>query len=415
MPAISVVIPVYNAAPFLREALDSLLAQTCGDFEAIAVNDGSTDNSLEILQEYAARDSRIRILDGPNGGYGKAMNRGMDAATGKYMAILEPDDYLPREAYAILLEKAEKHQLDVVRGAHCSFFEQEGHREYMYRTPQYELGRVFRPLDDIPGVFQCGPGIWCNIYGLSFLRQYGIRFHESPGASYQDTGFFLLCAVYAERYMLIPDAVYMYRMDNPASSVKSVDGKRDALLKEYEYIKACLKKNPDIWPLSSLPFYWCFMCGQRWVYRQLSEAIRPGFVETLRTYVAGCLNDGAMLPETEWLMQSIAHGNDEVLQEFTSDHGDEKQKNIVKKIMGFSWYSVSMSAERTVRRLFGVPILERRRVAAWQQLAPWLVVANGYKNRYFLFGVPLGERWSVPCGKLVDAELVPAMVNPALM
>ena len=68
MPAISVVIPVYNAAPFLREALDSLLAQTCGDFEAIAVNDGSTDNSLEILQEYAARDSRIRILDGPNGG-----------------------------------------------------------------------------------------------------------------------------------------------------------------------------------------------------------------------------------------------------------------------------------------------------------------------------------------------------------
>ena len=156
MPAISVVIPVYNAAPFLREALDSLLAQTCGDFEAIAVNDGSTDNSLEILQEYAARDSRIRILDGPNGGYGKAMNRGMDAATGKYMAILEPDDYLPREAYSILLPLAEEHQLDVVRGTYLSFYEEGGERHYQYAIPLRRPGEVFCPRLEGAGVFEIG-------------------------------------------------------------------------------------------------------------------------------------------------------------------------------------------------------------------------------------------------------------------
>ena len=110
-PEISVVLPIYNAAAYLRPALDSLLAQSLSDWEAICVNDGSTDNSLEILREYAAMDRRFRILDGPNGGYGKAMNRGMDAAAGKYIAILEPDDELPRHAYRHLYASGETYRV----------------------------------------------------------------------------------------------------------------------------------------------------------------------------------------------------------------------------------------------------------------------------------------------------------------
>ncbi len=224
----------------LREALDSLLAQTCGDFEAIAVNDGSSDNSLEILKEYAARDSRIRILDGPNGGYGQALNLGMDAATGKYMAILKPNDYLPRDAYATLLPLAEEHQLDVVRGTYCSFFEMEGERKFQYVIPLRRPNETFCPRNELPGVLEFGTHIWTGLYCLSFLQKHGIRFHESPGASYQDTGFFFLTAAYAERYMLSDEVAYIYRTDNPKSSINTPGDKRNVRLKEYEYIREAL-------------------------------------------------------------------------------------------------------------------------------------------------------------------------------
>ena len=86
MPKVSVVVPTYNVEKYLAECMDSLLGQTLQDMEFVCVNDGSTDSSLEILKQYAAKDDRVKILDGPNGGYGKAMNRGLDACTGEYGA-----------------------------------------------------------------------------------------------------------------------------------------------------------------------------------------------------------------------------------------------------------------------------------------------------------------------------------------
>lgn len=115
-PLISVIIPIYNAEEFLRPCLDSLLRQTFTEYEAILVNDGSTDKSLDVMREYAAKDDRFKVLDFPNGGYGKAMNRGMDAARGLYMAILEPDDMLPRKAYEVLWKEVEKKQGRILFG-----------------------------------------------------------------------------------------------------------------------------------------------------------------------------------------------------------------------------------------------------------------------------------------------------------
>ena len=79
MPKVSIIIPTYNVEQYLRECLDSVTGQTLRDIEIICVNDGSTDHSLDIIREYAAADPRIVVLTGPNGGYGKAMNKGFDA------------------------------------------------------------------------------------------------------------------------------------------------------------------------------------------------------------------------------------------------------------------------------------------------------------------------------------------------
>ena len=107
--------PVYNAEPYLEQALDSVLAQTLTDLEIVCVNDGSEDTSLETMQRYASNDARIKVINKPNGGYGNAMNVGISNATGEYMGILEPDDYLKPEMFEKLYNRAIQDDLDFVR------------------------------------------------------------------------------------------------------------------------------------------------------------------------------------------------------------------------------------------------------------------------------------------------------------
>ena len=105
---ISIIIPVYNVADYLREALDSVINQTYANWEAICVNDGSTDNSLEILKEYAQKDSRFIIIDQENAGVSKARNVALDNATGEYIMFLDSDDYFKRNALEDALKAIKK-------------------------------------------------------------------------------------------------------------------------------------------------------------------------------------------------------------------------------------------------------------------------------------------------------------------
>ena len=96
MVKVSVIIPVYNVEPYLKQCMDSVVGQTLKDIEIICVDDGSTDNSLDILREYAAEDSRIQIIEQKNAGAGAARNNGMRYATGKYLSFLDSDDFFER-------------------------------------------------------------------------------------------------------------------------------------------------------------------------------------------------------------------------------------------------------------------------------------------------------------------------------
>lgn len=113
-PLISAIIPVYNAEKYVADAIGSLINQTAGNWEAILVDDGSTDNSLQICKEFAAKDSRITVIYKVNGGVGSARNVGIDAADGKYMLFLDADDGLVSTAIERLSFAAEKHDADLV-------------------------------------------------------------------------------------------------------------------------------------------------------------------------------------------------------------------------------------------------------------------------------------------------------------
>ncbi len=98
-PKISIIVPIYNVEKYLRRCLDSLLIQYFKDIEIIAINDGSTDLSLQILNEYAIKDDRLKIIDQSNGGVSSARNAGIDAASGEYIGFVDPDDWVDKEMY----------------------------------------------------------------------------------------------------------------------------------------------------------------------------------------------------------------------------------------------------------------------------------------------------------------------------
>ena len=219
-PKVSVIMPCYNTALYLHQALDSVVNQTLKDIEIICVNDGSTDNTLDIIKEYAVKDNRIVIIDGPNGGYGKAMNKGLDRATGKYIGILEPDDFMDTEMYEVLYSRVKSSDSDFIK---------ENHYQYITNTNENRLicpfnkddihNHIIKPID-IEKTFKGGASIWSGIYKKDFLKSNNIRFNETPGASFQDTSFWIKVLLCAQKAIFLKDAHLHYRTDNQNSSVK---------------------------------------------------------------------------------------------------------------------------------------------------------------------------------------------------
>lgn len=246
---VSVVIPIYNVEDYLQECLDSVTRQTLSELEIICVNDGSTDDSLAILKTYAERDNRIVILDGPNGGYGKAMNRGIEVASGDYIGIVEPDDYIALTMFEDLYEIAFSNQLDFVKADFYRFKRStNGDMRLFYnhidKTDSY-YGKIFNPSED-PEALRFIMNTWSGIYRRSFLEQNDIRHNETPGASFQDNGFWFQTFVYAKRATIIAKPYYRNRRDNPNSSVKD-SSKVYSMNVEYDFIESLLRPQSALW------------------------------------------------------------------------------------------------------------------------------------------------------------------------
>lgn len=220
-PMLSVLVPCYNVEKFLDQCLASIVGQTFRDMEIICINDGSTDSTLDIIKKYAAQDDRIKIIDKENEGYGKSMNRGLDMARGKYIGIVESDDWIDSDMYENLVSVAEKYNLDIVKTNFFEYTTYNGEKnEKCNILPEWDCNTPFCPREKA-SIFFSRPCIWAAIYRRDFLNKNNIRFLESPGASYQDTGFNFKVWLMADRVMLLDAAYLHYRCDNENASVKS--------------------------------------------------------------------------------------------------------------------------------------------------------------------------------------------------
>ena len=122
MAKVSVVVPIYNVEQYLRQCLDSVVNQTLKDIEIICVNDGSKDSSLDIIMEYVNKDTRVKVIDKPNSGYGHSMNCGFDMVTGEYIGIVESDDYAELDMFEKLYNCAKENDLDVCKSGFFYYF-----------------------------------------------------------------------------------------------------------------------------------------------------------------------------------------------------------------------------------------------------------------------------------------------------
>ena len=244
-PRVSLIIPTFNVEMYLEKCLDSVVNQTLRDIEIICVNDGSTDNSLSILEEYAEKDDRIKIISKPNSGYGHTMNVGIEAATGEYVGIVEPDDYVKLDMYETLYIEAVKNDVDFIKADFCRFTGSRENLENSYNKvarKDKNYHRIINPQNELE-LFNFIMNTWSGIYKREFIEKHSIRHNETPGASFQDNGFWFQTLALATRTYFLNKPFYMNRRDNQGSSVHD-KGKVFAMCKEYDFIRNFLDRNP---------------------------------------------------------------------------------------------------------------------------------------------------------------------------
>ncbi len=246
-PYVSIVVPVYNVSDYLEVCLESCRKQTLKNIEIICVNDGSTDNSLSILEEIAKKDDRIKIINKKNSGYGHTMNVGMEKANGEYIGIVESDDYVAPEMFEALYTAAKKRNLDIVKSDYYTFSANNKSikKQYEKVCTQDKYYNIILDPKKTKEIFTFQMNTWTGIYKTSFLRENNIKHNETPGASYQDNGFWFQTLSLAQSVMFLKRAFYHYRQDNPNSSINS-KGKVFCMNEEYAFIFDFIMKHPVV-------------------------------------------------------------------------------------------------------------------------------------------------------------------------
>lgn len=249
MPTVSIVMPVYNGANYLRSCVDSLLAQTYRDFELIAVDDGSTDDSPAILADYAQVDPRVRVVRQENGGAGAARNTGMDLATGTYTACLDSDDLFEPAFLSKMVARALDADADVVV-CQSSCFEndtRETVHAISFESSQLPRKVVFsyRDMPDfIVVAFNGWP--WDKLVRTSLIRDHDLRYPTTLHNS-EDLVPVFLSLIYADRIAVVDDELVHHRMNRPSSVASTRATYPFDFYTATCLLKQRLQKTPQIW------------------------------------------------------------------------------------------------------------------------------------------------------------------------
>lgn len=196
---ISVIVPVYKVAPYVRQCIESIISQSYRDLEILLIDDGSPDECGEICEEYKKQDERIKVFHTENRGLSAARNLGLQNAEGDYVAFVDADDWLDPRMYETLAESLQKNGADICVCGYAS-----GDREAVGKGGVYRGAEVLKALIDK----KFNNFVWNKLYRRALFRD--IRFPE--GMSYEDVVIMHRVAAGARAVAVIPDALYHYRV-----------------------------------------------------------------------------------------------------------------------------------------------------------------------------------------------------------
>jgi len=235
---VSVIVPVYNGAQYLRECIDSILAQSHSDLEVIIVDDGSTDDSPAICDSYAASDSRVCVLHGENKGLSSARNKGIEAASGPYLSFVDADDVIHERMMEELCMQVADSGADIVSCAFCrsdkTSFRVGQNKVCTYSGDIAVKKYLYQERDSITG-------IWAHI----FNRRLFCNARFTVGILYEDLDLLHILYRAANKVVLISDALYFYRVTT-GSIINTWSRRRLDVLDVTARIERCYADNPRL-------------------------------------------------------------------------------------------------------------------------------------------------------------------------
>ena len=215
----SIIVPIYNSEKYLKECMDSILSQTYPDMEVLLVDDGSPDNCPQICDEYAAKDSRIRVIHQKNGGAANAKNAGLRIASGEFLAFADSDDWVEPDAYGYMLEQLQKYEADVVQ---CGFRNvYADHTQDFVTLSAFQMFHTEEYLLRYTTDWTCGL-LWDKLYRRELFK--GVFFEE--GHKIDDEFFTYRGIMNAGKILYDPKIVYNYRQRRSGVTLSATNGNR---------------------------------------------------------------------------------------------------------------------------------------------------------------------------------------------
>ncbi|MBE6382569.1 MAG: glycosyltransferase [Lentisphaerae bacterium] len=244
-PCVSVIVPVYNVEKYLRRSLDSILGQTLENIEVVCVDDGSTDGSAAILDEYAVKDPRIRVIHQANNGAGAARNVGIGAAHGEYLFFFDPDDSCEKVMLEVMFRKARKTKADVVVAGRTVVDAETGaviEELPLPRRMAWCMRQPFPPQKIADRIFTFAKSVpWDKMFRRDFVEEHALRFQCVPRSN--DVYFVDMALALAKRIALVRKGYYRYSRRRGGSLTFGKDKWPLATFNAYSAVEESLKEH----------------------------------------------------------------------------------------------------------------------------------------------------------------------------
>lgn len=295
-PKVSIIVPVYNVEKYLSRCMDSLLNQTLTDIEIIMVDDESPDNCPAMCDEYAKKDSRIKVIHKKNGGLGFARNSGLEIATGEFVAFLDSDDFVDIAMYETLYKYAKKNQLDTCYCRTQKYYSSGETKQIM----ELSENKIFEGRSEIDvflmemvggeeyglGVMKYSIAVWKAIYSMEVIKRYNISFVSEKEIASEDLFFHIDYLSKANKIAWLNKKLHFYFFNENSISTSYSKEKYQRINLAMENLKSYLDK------------YYSFDFYKEYYYGQLMRLQKVIFIhEVSRTDISYCKLRSVLIEE----------------------------------------------------------------------------------------------------------------------